>query len=103
MNRRGEEHIPSKSGGNIVLDRKSAKLDTYRASTKPMSAASQQGQGVSVAPEADAYLVRFGEILAMDPEVIATVRTSQEDIRYQRLFSHEEALRQLRRAAVLAP
>lgn len=93
-----------------MLDKKYSKLDTYLASTKHMGAASQPVQVVSraatgsvCATEVETPLARQGELLALDPEVIATVKTSQEDIRYQRVFSHEEALRQLRRAAVLAP
>lgn len=95
-------HLCSNPGGMIVLDKKYSKLDTYLASIKPMSATPQL---VAVAPvrERRSNLVRLGESLARDHMVRATLRASEQDIRHNRIVSNEEALRQLRRAAVLSP
>lgn len=79
-----------------MLDKKYSKLDTYRAPIKPMSVARQL---VRVAPESevDCDLVRLAEILAVDPEVIAKVRASDEDVRQHRILSSQEAFWQLRK------
>lgn len=85
-----------------MLDKKYSKLDTFPASTKPMSVAPQLVRVASVT-EADTYLTRMGEILAADPEVIGKIRTSCEDVRQSRILSAQEAFRQLRREEILSP
>lgn len=86
-----------------MLDKDKAKSDTYRASTKPMSGAPQL-VSVASATEVDPLdLMRLAENLATDAEMIAKVRTSDEDIKRRRILSMHEAFRQLRREEVLSP
>lgn len=85
-----------------MLDKNYSKSDTYLASKKSMSVAPQLVR-VASGTEARTYLLRMGEILAVDPEVIGKVRTSCEDVRQSRILSTQEAFRQLRREEVLSP
>jgi hypothetical protein len=80
----------------IVLDKKMAKSDTYRASTKPMSTTQATKLVVASVRERKSNLARLAESLARDPMVIATLRASRQDIQHSRILSSEEALRQLR-------
>jgi len=95
-------HLCFKPGGLIVLDKKITKSDTYRAPTKPMSAAPKF---IPAAPAAedDSDLRRLAESLATDPEMIAKVRASLHALRRQRILTMQQAFRQAQIEEALSP
>jgi hypothetical protein len=81
-----------------VLDKKNAKIETYRAFPKPMSAAQQLNF-----TEEDVDLLRLAKNLGDNPEMIAKVRASDEDLRYHRILTAHQAFGQSRIEEVLSP
>lgn len=85
-----------------MLDKKMAKSDTYRASKNPMSVAPKLAVALRESESTpDSNMTRLAKSLARDQIVIASLRTSEHDIRRGRILSNEQVMRRLRKAEVL--